>query len=42
LETKLLRNDLSELDDLLDRLDHLLLLIAFGAPLTPVELESSL
>ncbi|HEY4262337.1 MAG TPA: Hpt domain-containing protein, partial [Schlesneria sp.] len=42
LETKLHKNDLEEVDDLLDRLDHLLLLIAFGAPLTPLELESSL
>ncbi len=41
LETKLHKNDLADVDDLLDRLDHLLLLIGFGAPLTPVELESS-
>lgn len=42
LETKLQTNDLSDVDDLLDRLDHLLLLIAFGAPLTALELQSSL
>jgi HPt (histidine-containing phosphotransfer) domain-containing protein len=42
LETKLHTNDLADVDDLLDRLDHLLLLIAFGAPLTELELQSAL
>lgn len=42
LEAKLQANDLADIDDLLDSLDHLLLLIAFGAPLTALELQSSL
>jgi HPt (histidine-containing phosphotransfer) domain-containing protein len=34
LESTLLRGEFSEVDEQLERLDHLLLLISFGAPIT--------
>ena len=42
LEARLQQNELVEIDDQLEQLDHLLLLIAFGAPITARELECPL